>query len=242
MFQPGPDWNGPPMAVLINKADLVPPEELAALADWYREHCRAEAVFVGSALGRAASGGSDEGSSDGKGSSSSSSGGGKGKGAAAGLDSAPHTDANAVAGEADAGVAAVKAWAASKLPEGPTLYPKQMVSEQPERFFVAEIIREEIFHRYDQEVPYATQVQITEFKERPGAKDYVHAAILVERAGQRAIILGAAKELGAGARARIEEFLGRPVYLELSVQVAPNWRSAPDRLREFGYFDPLYVS
>lgn len=90
------------------------------------------------------------------------------------------------------------------------------------------------------------QVQIAEFKERPGAKDYVAATILVERAGQRGIILGSGgsmlKALGSEARRDIETFLGRPVFLELSVQVAPDWRQATDRLKEYGYYDPLYVS
>lgn len=98
-------------------------------------------------------------------------------------------------------------------------------------------------------VPFQTnnpQVQISEFKERPGAKDYVAATILVERPGQRGILLGAGgaalKRLGAAARRDAEEFLGRPVYLEISVQVAPDWRHSGDRLKEYGYFDPLYVS
>lgn len=61
-------------------------------------------------------------------------------------------------------------------PQGPTLYPKDIVSEQPERFFVSELVREKIFTLYDQEIPYATQVLISEFKERQGAKDYIKVA------------------------------------------------------------------
>ncbi|GBF97241.1 GTPase Era [Raphidocelis subcapitata] len=220
MFQPGPDWSGPPMAVMLNKADLVPPETLAELEEWYRTNCRAEAVFAGTALGRAPGGG----------------GGWAGSG----------NDADARAAAAGPAVQALKAWAVEKLPEGPTLYPKDMVSDQPERFFVSEIIREKIFLMYDQEIPYSTQVQIAEFKERPGAKDYVSATILVERPGQRGILLGsggaALKRLGSEARADVEAFLGRPVFLELSVQVAPDWRQHADRLREYGYYDPLYIS
>lgn len=98
-----------------------------------------------------------------------------------------------------------------------------MVSEQPERFFVSEIIREQIFLQYEQEIPYSCQVQIAEFKEHPGAKDYIRALILVERESQAPIVLGAGgkaiKKLGSAARQQIEEFLGRKVYLELSVQV-----------------------
>ena len=72
------------------------------------------------------------------------------------------------------------------------------------------------------------------------------ATILVERPGQRGILLGAGgaalKRLGSDARADVEAFLGRPVFLELSVQVAPDWRQHADRLREYGYYDPRYVS
>jgi GTP-binding protein Era len=72
------------------------------------------------------------------------------------------------------------------------------------------------------------------------------ATVLVERPGQRGILLGAGgaalKKLGSEARRDIEEFLGRPVFLEISVQVAPDWRQQSDRLKEYGYFDPLYVS
>jgi GTP-binding protein Era len=74
----------------------------------------------------------------------------------------------------------------------------------------------------------------------------VSATILVERPGQRGIVLGsggaALKRLGAAARSDIEAFLGRPVFLEISVQVAPDWRQASERLKEYGYYDPLYVS
>ncbi|KAF6263061.1 prokaryotic type K homology domain-containing protein [Scenedesmus sp. NREL 46B-D3] len=199
MFQPGPDWNGPPMAVLLNKADQLDELQLRELTNWYKQNCRAEQVFVGSAL----------------------------------------------SGEDD-GVTAIKSWAVSKLPEGPTLYPKSMVSDQPERFFVSEIIREQIFLQYAQEIPYACQVQIADFKEWPGAKDHIRALILVERESQAPILLGAGgraiKKLGTAARQQIEEFLGRPVYLELSVQVAPAWRTKSDKLKDFGYFDPLYIT
>jgi hypothetical protein len=327
MFQPGADWDGPPMAVLLNKADALlamapaaaadgeeeeqprpprprageggggwggdgeeqpapsstpsttsgsspkppPPEggepenpqkaaaaaaRLAELEAWYRENCRAEAVFVGSAR----------------------------------------------RGAEDAGVAAVRAWAVSRLPEGPTLYPKAMASDQPERFFVAEIIREAIFAQYGQEIPYAAQVQVEEFRERGGGrrgskdkegaaeaeaeaaeaeeeeeerggageeeedlagtspseqqpkppsqqqkanKDYIAAAIVLERESQVAIVVGSGgkklRRLGAEARREIEGFLGRPVYLDLTVRAAPGWRESPERLREFGYYSDLYM-
>lgn len=90
------------------------------------------------------------------------------------------------------------------------------------------------------------QVQISEFKERKGAKDYIAASILVERGSQMGIILGskgaALRKLSWEARQEIEEFLERPVYLEIQVQVAPDWRQQTDKLKDFGYFDPLYIT
>lgn len=92
--------------------------------------------------------------------------------------------------------------------------------------------------------PRSSQVQIVEFKERPGAKDLVCAELLVERESQVGIVVGrsgaALKKLGQEARKDIEEFLGRPVFLELSVQVAKDWREDKDALNKFGYFDQLY--
>jgi len=197
MFQPGDNWTGPPMAVLLNKADLMSQEELSEVETWYKEACKAEAVYVGSAMN-------------------------------------------------NEGVEQIKAWAVSKMPEGPTLYPKGIVSEQPERFFVAELIREKIFYMYEQEVPYCVQVQIKEFKERRrGNKDLISAEILVEKASQMSILIGkggsALKKLGSAAREEIESFLERPVYLELSVQLAENWRTSKDALSKYGYYDALYI-
>lgn len=126
-----------------------------------------------------------------------------------------------------------------RLPWGPPLYPEDQVTEHPERFFVAEIIREKIFARYGEEIPYATTVHIDEFKERPGAKDFLSARIVVERPSQKAILIGkggqALKEVGQTARAEIEQFLGRPVFLKLWVAVREKWRSDETLLREYGY-------
>jgi GTPase len=126
-----------------------------------------------------------------------------------------------------------------RLPEGPPLYPLDELATQPERFFVGEIIRERIFERFEKEIPYATEVTVEEFHERPGAKDYVEAWIHVEQESQKAILIGAdgaaIRGLGEEARTMIEEFLGRPVYLSLRVRVTPKWRKRPDALRRFGY-------
>lgn len=125
------------------------------------------------------------------------------------------------------------------LPLGPPFYPVDELATQPERFFVGEIIRERIFERFEKEIPYATEVTVEEFHERPGAKDYIEAWIHVEQQSQKAILIGAdgaaIRGLGEEARGMIEEFLGRPVYLSLRVRVTPKWRKRPDALRRFGY-------
>lgn len=121
------------------------------------------------------------------------------------------------------------------LPEGEPYYPPDQLTERPERFFAAEFIREAIFNLYGEEIPYATAVQIEEFCERPGRKDYIRAVIHVERDGQKAILIGkdgaALKRAGTRARVSIERFLGRPVYLELHVKVAADWREDERFLR-----------
>ncbi len=125
------------------------------------------------------------------------------------------------------------------LPRGEPFYPPDMVSERPERFFTGEIVREAVFNRYGEEIPYSTTVVVDEFREREGRKDYIKATIYVERETQKAIVIGkggrALKRVGAVARKRIEQFLGRPVYLELWVKVADAWRRNDRFIRENVY-------
>lgn len=126
-----------------------------------------------------------------------------------------------------------------RLPAGPPFYPADQLTEQPERFFVAELVREQLFHQFAEEVPYAVEVEIAEFKERPGAKDFIEAVLYVEHESQKAILIGRAgqaiRSLGESSRSEIESFLGRPVYLELRVKVMPKWRRNESTLRRFGY-------
>jgi len=126
-----------------------------------------------------------------------------------------------------------------ELPEHPPYYPPDVVSEQPERFFVGEIIREKIFEKFKEEIPYSTTVDIIEFKEQAGKKDVIHAEIYVERESQKGILIGkkglALKEVGTSARKDIEAFLGRPVFLELHVKVREKWREKEEWLRRLGY-------
>jgi GTP-binding protein Era len=126
------------------------------------------------------------------------------------------------------------------LPLGPALYDPELISEQPTRFFASELIREQVLKLYQQEIPYAVEVSIIEFKEREEpAKLFISAEIVVERDTQKAIIIGkhgeSLKKLGERARHSIEEFLERGVYLELFVKVRKDWRESESRLRGFGY-------
>jgi GTP-binding protein Era len=125
------------------------------------------------------------------------------------------------------------------LPEHPKYYPDDDLSDENERFFVSEIIREAILELYEQEIPYSCEVVIEDFKERDGRKDFIAAIIYVERESQQGIIIGKRgsmiKKLGEKSRNGIEKFLGREVYLDIHVKVKPNWRSDDRLLRYFGY-------
>jgi len=116
---------------------------------------------------------------------------------------------------------------------------RQVLSEQPERFFISEIIREKIFLNYRKEVPYSTQVDIVAWEERSSEKDLIDAEIIVERDSQKGILIGksgeALKKIGTQARADIEEFLGRGVFLRLFVKVRNDWRNNEGHLRSFGF-------
>jgi len=125
------------------------------------------------------------------------------------------------------------------LPGSPPLFPRDQISDGPERFFVSEMIREQIFYLYGEEIPYSATVRIETFKEREGRPDFIRAAILVERDSQKGILIGkggqSLKKLGQRSREHIERFLGRPVYLELIVQVSKNWRKDIRIIRDMGY-------
>lgn len=126
-----------------------------------------------------------------------------------------------------------------RLPEGPPFYPKEMVSEHPERFFVAEIIREKVFQQYHEEIPYSVQVNIVEYEERSDEKDFIDAEIVVNRKSHKGMLIGkggsALKRLGIAARKDIEAFVGTGVYLQLHVKVRKDWRDRESYLRSYGY-------
>lgn len=125
------------------------------------------------------------------------------------------------------------------LPLHPPYYPTDSLSDASERFFVSEIIREKIFEKYKQEIPYSTTVEIIEFKERKAKKDFISADIYVERQSQKGILIGkkgeALKEIGETARADLEKFLDRSVFLELHVKVREKWRDSDAWLNRLGY-------
>ena len=129
------------------------------------------------------------------------------------------------------------------LPEGPAYYPKDQLTDRPERFFISEIIREKILLLYHQEVPYSSEVIVTSFKEDETNKGEalvrIGADIYVARNTQKAIIIGKAgsaiKRLGTDARMDIEKFLEKKVFLELHVKVKDNWRDDDRMLKHFGY-------
>ena len=127
----------------------------------------------------------------------------------------------------------------AQLPCGPKLYPDDMVAEQPERFFAAERIREVAFEHLEDELPYAINIHIEEFRQRPGHKIYIRAIIYVGRESQKGIVIGKKgmrlRSIGRKARIALEELLDAPVYVELWVKVRSDWRDKERDLREFGY-------
>ncbi len=125
------------------------------------------------------------------------------------------------------------------LPEHPPLYPTDIISEQPERFFAAEFIREKIFQQFREEIPYSTAVDIRDYREEEGKKILINADIVVERESQKGILIGSGgahlKRVGTDARRDIERFIERPVFLELHVKVREHWRDDDHALKALGY-------
>ncbi len=125
------------------------------------------------------------------------------------------------------------------LPVGDMYYPEDQISDLPQRFFIAEMIREKMFMQTQQEVPYSATVQTDEVKERKDGKIYIRATIYVERDSQKGIVIGKngkmLKKIGQLARAEIEKWLESPIYLDLWVRTKPDWRDKERDIREFGY-------
>jgi GTP-binding protein Era len=124
------------------------------------------------------------------------------------------------------------------LPEGPRYFADDQITDQPVRFMVAEIIREQILVETSEEVPYATTVVIEQFEEEPRL-NRIAAAIFCERDGQKGILVGKGgqmlKKIGTAARLQIEEMLGKRVFLELFVKVRGNWRESSEFVEELDW-------
>lgn len=153
------------------------------------------------------------------------------------------TEAKPISASSGEGIDALRGEIAARLPESPLLYPEDELSTQTMRFFVSELIRETVFERYQEEIPYSTAVRVDEYRE--GSSPLViRATIYVERASQKAILIGKAgsaiRELGAAARSKIEELVGEHVFLELWVKVLPKWRKDPLELSRFGFQLPQH--
>lgn len=125
------------------------------------------------------------------------------------------------------------------LPQGVAYFPDDILTDLPERFVVAEMVREKVFRLTHDEVPYSVAVQVESFKERPNGLIAISAAIIVERDSQKGIIIGKRgemlKRIGTAARLEIERFLAEKVFLELFVKVSRDWSDNPQKLKEFGY-------
>ncbi len=136
------------------------------------------------------------------------------------------------------GIRELKETIISYLPEGPPFYPKDIISKHPVRFFVSEIIREQLFLQFHQELPYSCTVNIVDYDEREDL-DYIDADVVVNRKSQKGMIIGkkgkAIKKLGTNARKVIEDFVGKKVYLDLHVKVREKWRDNDGLLKQYGY-------
>lgn len=178
-----------PIAVVINKVDLVDEESVAELQEWVSKEGFAEACIC-------------------------------------------------TCGKTGEGIELLSKWCNETIPKGPWLYPKDIISDHPERFFVAEIVREKLILQYEEEIPYASHVHVLDFKERSKGKDYISIEVAVERESQKKILIGrqgsALKKLATASRLDIEQFLMRPVYLDMHVKVHKDWRKSQDEISSLG--------
>ena len=124
------------------------------------------------------------------------------------------------------------------VPEGPAYFPKDQLTDKPERFFVNEIIREKILLNYKKEIPYSVEVETESFVEELYIIK-IRSIIMVERSSQKGIIIGhkgeAIKAVGTKARIDMEDFFDKRIFLDLQVKVNKNWRSSETQLKRFGY-------
>lgn len=124
------------------------------------------------------------------------------------------------------------------LPESPAYFAEDQFTDRPLKFFMSEIIREQIFHYFEKEIPYSCEIEIEEFKDEKKIAR-IRAIIYVIRKSQKGIIIGHKGEklklIGTKARMEMEEFLNKKVFLEMYVKVKEDWRNDPKSLNQFGY-------
>jgi GTP-binding protein Era len=143
------------------------------------------------------------------------------------FDEALHTEVFMISASGGAGVADLKGALARRMPEGPWLYPPDQSADLPTRLLAAEITREKLYQRVHEELPYSAAVETTAFTDQADGSARIEQTILVERDGQRGIIIGHAgqtlKWIGQAAREELVALLDRPVHLMLQVKVRPGW-------------------
>jgi len=125
------------------------------------------------------------------------------------------------------------------MPEGPLYFPEDAVTDRPDEFLMAELVREQIFIQTHDEVPHAVHVAVEDVAERPNGMVYIAATIYVERESQKGIVIGRdggmLRSVGAQARAQMTRIFGSPIYLDLRVKVKEGWRDRPGSLQSLGY-------
>ena len=150
----------------------------------------------------------------------------------------PTADVFAISALKGVNIEAVRDRIIELLPECPPYFPKDALTDRPMRFFVSELIREQILLQYKKEIPYSVEVVVESYKEEPDLIR-IAATLYVERSTQKAIIIGskgsAIKKLGTDARLSIEDFLQKHVFLDLSVKVLKDWRNNELQMKRFGY-------
>jgi GTP-binding protein Era len=143
-----------------------------------------------------------------------------------------------ISAERGYGVDALRAWLATRLPEGPWLYPEDQIADLPMRMIAAEMTREKLTLRLHQELPYQLTVETEGWEERKDGSAKVDQMIYVVRDGHKGIVLGkrgeTIKAVSQAARAELEEFTGRKIHLFLQVKVRPNWLDEAERYSEMG--------
>ncbi len=147
-----------------------------------------------------------------------------------------------VSAERRTGLAPLVEWCRSHAPVRPFRYDVEDLSVQPQRFFVAEFVREAAFERLGQELPYSLAVEVDEFREGSDPL-YIRATLYTERESQKRMVIGkqgrTIRALGSDARRKIEEFLGQRVYLDLWVKTLAKWRSKPHAVARFGFREEI---